>query len=156
MGDTPRKSYKDIMSASATDELSGGSLAVAKDGAGKEGGGPENGTTAATPEEILSRAPPRAHFYYSLANTGESDKPMTGDERCKGFEQFQSMLQPGIFGEKVGPVENAEIGDQLRDWEAQVPRPFGGRSGRVHLQRRQCHLGCGRWRLHRRWSWSLS
>ena len=34
---------------------------------------------------------------------------MTGDERCKGFEQFQLMLQPGIFGEKVGPVENAEI-----------------------------------------------
>jgi hypothetical protein len=109
MGDTPRKSYKDIIGASATDELAGGPPAVAKDGAGKEGGGPENGTTTATPEEIVSRAPPRAHFFYAMANTAESDKPMTGDERCKGFEQFQSMLQPGIFGEKIGPVENAEI-----------------------------------------------
>ena len=58
MENTPRKSYKDIMSASATDELAGGSPAVAKDGAEKEGSGPENGTTLATPEEIVSRAQP--------------------------------------------------------------------------------------------------
>ena len=49
MGDTPRKSYKDIMSASATDELAGGSPAVAKDGAEKEGGGPD--ASALAPRE---------------------------------------------------------------------------------------------------------
>ena len=34
---------------------------------------------------------------------------MTGDERCKGFESFKQQLYPDVFGEKIGPVENAEV-----------------------------------------------
>ena len=64
------------MSASATDELAGGSPAVAKDGAEKEGGRP--GRMGLHPLRLrrLCRARRREHFFYSMANTVESDKPM--------------------------------------------------------------------------------
>ena len=101
------------MSASATDELFGGSPAVAKDGAGKEGGGLENGTTAATPEAIVSRAPPRAHFFYSMANTVESDKPRGPQARA------------GVANLSGGGVAAATVIAQ-----GVLPRPAGGRRSR--------------------------
>ena len=109
MANTPRKSYKDIINVSTADDLGGDSPVGAKVGAEKEPGVSENGITAVTPEEIVTIAPPRAHFYYVRANDDASEKNMTGDERCGGFESFKQKLYPEVFGEKVGPVENAEV-----------------------------------------------
>ena len=57
----------------------------------------------------MTAAPPRAHFYYVRANDDASDKHVTGDDRCKGFESFKHKLYADVFGEKVGPVENAKV-----------------------------------------------
>ena len=44
--------------------------------------------------------------------TAPTTENMTGDERCKalwGFESFKQKLYPEVFGEKIRPVENAEV-----------------------------------------------
>ena len=71
MASTPRKSYIDISSTRrrvTTWAQGSGPTDVAKDGAGKQPGVAENGIVSATPEEIRTVAPPRAHFYYVRAN----------------------------------------------------------------------------------------
>ena len=47
---------------------------------------------------------------------------MTGEERCKSFDAFQAKIMPTVFGEKLGPVENAEVA--FRGREAEVSRSF--------------------------------
>ena len=47
--------------------------------------------------------------YDVRANDDKNDKHLTGEERCAGFDAFQAKIKPEVFGEKLGPVENAEV-----------------------------------------------